>query len=285
MIVVAGGTGRLGSLVVRGLVDAGERVRVVTRDRTRAARLPPDVDVVVADLRLGARGLDDALRGARRVISCVHGFAGPGRPSPDAIDRAGNCALVDAARAAGVEKIVLVSVYAARADHPMPLMRAKAQAELAVRASGVPFAIVRPTAFLETWIEIVGRGLVFGPGENPINFVSVRDVAAVVTRCTLNDDKDEVVDVGGPESFGFRELAQRLKPAHIISIPLSALRLLSVVARPFSPAFARQAHAAVVMNTTDLRYRGAFVGSARFDDVVAGLLSPDDAGRPALAQP
>src|SRR5207244_59199 len=76
------------------------------------------------------------------------------------------------------------------------------------------FTIVRPTAFLETWIDVVGGGmardgkaLVFGRGENAVNFVSVKDVAPIVAGAA---DGNEVVDVGGPESFGFRELAQRL---------------------------------------------------------------------------
>jgi hypothetical protein len=60
--------------------------------------------------------------------------------------------------------------------------RAKHSAE-ELRASGLPFTIVRATAFMETWLGIIdgtvegsGHALVFGPGTNPVNFVS-RDVA------------------------------------------------------------------------------------------------------------
>jgi uncharacterized protein YbjT (DUF2867 family) len=121
------------------------------------------------------------------VISAVHGLVGPGKPSPEAIDRDANRALIQAAAAAGVQHLVLVSVHGAAPDHPMSLHRAKYSAEQALQASGVAWTIVRPAAYLETWLAIIGakladhgQALVFGPGRNPINFVAAGDVAAVV---------------------------------------------------------------------------------------------------------
>ena len=65
------------------------------------------------------------------------------------------------------------------------------------------------------------------------------------------------VDVIGPENLTFRHIAEQLvatsaNAGRIVHLPLSALRLLSIVAKPVAPAFARQAQAAVVMNTTDM---------------------------------
>ena len=152
----------------------------------------------------------------------------------------------------------------------MSLHRAKHAAEEALRASGVPFAIVRPTAFMETWIGLVrqtvaekGHALVFGPGVNPINFVSVRDVAALVVLAVEDDAlRGRAIEIGGPENVGFATLAERVVDAHarrvaIKHVPLAALRVMSVLARPFSPVFARMAGAAVVMNTTDMTFESA----------------------------
>jgi uncharacterized protein YbjT (DUF2867 family) len=279
MILVAGGTGTLGRDVVRRLSSAGREVRVLTREATRAAGLPREVEVVVGDVR-SRSDVERAVRGATVVVSAIQGFAGEGRPSPETIDREGNLALIAAAKTARVDRFVLLSAYDARADHPMSLHRAKHAAEAALRESGLRFGIVRPTAFLETWIGVIGgpltRGeaLVFGPGKNPVNFVSIRDVAAVVARLAGDPaGPDEVVDLAGPENLGFAAFADRLiaargQPAKIKRIPLGALRVMAVLARPFSPVFARQAHAAVVMNTIDMSTPPSPAATTRLADVL-----------------
>ena len=72
-----------------------------------------------------------------------------------------------------------MSVVGASADSPMELFRCKHAAEAHLRGSGVAWTIVRATAFVELWIDILGstatpgRPVVFGRGDNPINFVSV----------------------------------------------------------------------------------------------------------------
>lgn len=277
MILVAGGTGSLGRRVARLLVDAGHGVRVLTRDRGRARDLPSEVEIVCGDVRTPA-DLTEAVRGCTVVISAVHGFLGPGNPSPEAIDRDGNRALVRAASDAGVEHFVLISVHGASADHPMSLHRAKYAAEEALRESGLHFTIIRATAFLETWMTVIGgelrekgHALVLGPGRNPINFVSIDDVAAVVARAVRDGaTSDGTIEIGGPENLGFLALAERIveasgKPARIKHVPLFALRAMSVLARPFSPAFARQAGAAVVMNTMDMTWSARSVADQKPD--------------------
>jgi uncharacterized protein YbjT (DUF2867 family) len=264
MILVAGGTGRLGTQVVRLLVDGGQDVRVLTRDPARTGHLPGTVQTLAGDLRDPAT-IAAAVQGCATVVSAVHGFAGPGRPSPQAIDRDANRGLTQAAGAAGGGYMVLVSVLGAAPDHPMSLHRAKHAAEQALQAAGVPWTIIRPTAYLETWIGIIGaklpdkgQALVFGPGRNPINFVSAGDVAAVVDLAVNGRSlHGQVVEVAGPENLSFTQLAERLiavsgRPGRTRHIPLPMLRAMSVLARPVSPVLARQAQAAVVMNTSDM---------------------------------
>ncbi len=263
MILVSGGTGTLGRELVRRFVEAGERVRVMTRDPGRARGLGPGVEFVGGDLADDA-SVAAALRGCRAVVAAAHGFVGPGRTSPEAVDRDGNRRLIRAAREAGIERFVLVSVVGAGPKHPMSLMRAKFAAELALRESGLAFTIVRAPPFMETWIRIVdemldakGHALVFGPGTNPVNFVSVRDIAALAVLAVQGAAPDELYELGGPENVGLAELAQRViqargRVANVKHVPLLALRAVSFVARAFSPSFARLAQAAVLMNTTDM---------------------------------
>ncbi|MFI5707129.1 SDR family oxidoreductase [Kribbella sp. NPDC051620] len=263
MILVAGGTGTLGTEVVRLLTTRGEQVRVLTRDPARAAHLSAGVGTVVGDLR-NPDTAAIAVDGCRTVVSAVQGFAGPGKVSPESVDRDANRNLIRAAVAAGVEHVVLMSVHGCAADHPMSLFRAKYAAEQELLASGLEWTIIRPTAYLETWSGIVGAGLergkvqVFGPGRNPINFVSAHDVAALVHLAVSDASlRKQTYEVAGPENLTFSQLADRLvaasgRPARIQHIPLPMLRAMALLARPISPAFARQAQAAVVMNSIDL---------------------------------
>jgi len=287
MILIAGGTGTLGTQVVRRLSGRGLPVRVLTRDPHRAAHLPGTIQTAVGDLRDRA-AVAAAVLGCATVISAAHGFVGPGRPSPEAIDRDANGVLFRAAAAAGVEHVVLVSVLGAAPNHPMSLHRAKYAAEQDLITSGLAWTIIRPTAYLETWITVVGaklpdtgRALVFGPGKNPVNFVSADDVAALVDLAVRDHTlRGQILEAAGPQHLTFTQFADRLiadtgRSGRVTHIPLSMLRLMSVLARPVSPVFARQAQAAVIMNTTDMthrtviRHRTPTTPTTTLDDVLA----------------
>lgn len=251
MIAIAGGTGRLGSLLARRLAEQGLGVRVITRDPARAAHLQDlSLEIVTADVRDRA-GIRSALEGARIVVSAVHGFVGPGRVSPDSVDREGNVNVIDAASELGLD-VILVSVVGAAAEHPMELFRAKHAAEQHLVASRARWTIVRATAFIELWEEIMGRQIVFGRGENPINFVSVHDVAAAVERAVLDAGmRGQVIEVGGPRNLTFNQLAALLRRVHgrsgsVRHIPRALLRLTA----PFS----RQVRAALAMDTIDMTF-------------------------------
>jgi len=250
VILVAGGSGRLGTLVVRGLARRHLDVRVLSRDVTRAQHLGDVAEVVVGDVRDRA-SLDRAMRGVTTVVSAVQGFAGPGKVTPASVDHEGNRHLVDAAAAAGAD-VVMLSVVGATARHPMELFRAKHAAEQHLRASTARWTIVRATAFVEMWAEILGKGIVFGRGDNPINFVSVHDVAAVVELAVIDPNlRGQIIDVGGPDNLTFNQLVAELqnvtgRSRKVRHVPRWLLRAISPVAR--------QPAAALVMDTVDLTF-------------------------------
>ncbi len=234
MIVVAGGTGRLGSRVVRRLVAEGESVRVLSRGHV-GVDLPREVDVVRGDVRRPA-DLDRALVGARLVISAVQGMVGRD-VSLESVDRDGNLELVRAARRAGAE-VVLMSVTGASADHQLEMARMKYAAEQALVASGAPFTIVRAAAFAELWLGIVeqtaGKGqrpLVFGRADRPIWWVSVDDVAEATARVVLDPSyRGRTVDVVGPDGVTLTGLASAVMrargwPGRPRRVPRAALRV------------------------------------------------------------
>jgi uncharacterized protein YbjT (DUF2867 family) len=266
VILVAGGTGRLGTLVVNRLVSRGISVRVLTRDPARAAHLAGDhVEVVTGDVR-DRTSLGPATEGVAVVVSAVHGFTGVRGNSPTTVDRDGNANLIDATRGAGAE-LVLLSTVGAAADSPMELFRMKHAAEECARASGVPTTVIRATAFLDLWIELMqqtaarsGRPLVFGRGNNPINFVSVGDVAGLVERAVTDPTtRGQTPEIGGPDNLTFNDLAEAVQTAAGRSgaprhVPPTMLHLMANTVGRVKPLLGRQARAALVMDRADLTF-------------------------------
>jgi NADH dehydrogenase len=276
MILVAGGTGTLGRETVARLAAEGHAVRVLTRDATHVAggRVADGrVEIAIGDVR-DPSTLAAAASGASAVVSAVHGFLGGRGAGPEDVDHQGNRNLARAAVDAGVEHFVLLSVLDARPDHPMSLHRAKYAAEQAVQSSALSWTFVRPSSYLETWLAIVGGklasggpALVFGRADNPVNFVSVQDVATLVGRAITDPAlRGQTVDVPGPDNLTMEQLARLLGAGKVRHVPRGALRLLSTVLPPWAPALARQTSAALVMDTTDMTADASAI-SARFPDI------------------
>lgn len=265
MIVVAGGTGRLGQRVVRRLLDRGLAVRVLTRSPTSAAGLPAAVELAVGDVR-DRTSLRAAMVGARTVVSAVQGVTGTGGDSPATVDRDGNANLVDLAADVGAD-VVMLSVVGASPDSPMELFAMKYAAEQHLRASGVPATVVRATAFAELWVEISrktagrsGRPVVFGRGDNPVNFVCVDDVAAAVEYAVVDPStRGTTMQIGGPDTVTLSALAALVQaadgstgqPRHV---PPLALKGLAGSVGRVRPAFGRQLRMALAMDSMDLTF-------------------------------
>jgi len=287
VILVAGGTGHLGTELVPHLVNRGIPLRVLTRDPDQARRrLGEAPQFARGDVRK-LETLKDAMDGIDAVVSAITGF-GPTGPGPMAVDYEGNLNLIRAAQAAGVKRFVLVSMHGAAADHPMELARVKFRAEDAVRASPLDWVIVRPNAFMELWAEIVGepivkqgKATVFGRGDNPINFNSAKDVARFVDLALFDSGLSRtVLDIGGPDNLTFNQLVSQIESAAgrksaVSHIPLPMMRLSSLVMRPFKPGLAGMIQGGIAFETvdmafdaTDLRRRFPQVELTRMADVL-----------------
>lgn len=287
MILVAGGTGHLGGPLLGLLAARDRRARVLSRDAARArARMPAGVEVVTGDVR-DRTSLDGALVGIDTVVSAITGF-GPRGGGVRQVDLEGNRNLIAAARAAGVTHFVLVSIHGATPRHPMELYRAKFAAEEELRAGGLEWTIIRPTVFMELWADIVGGSIVkggsatvFGRGDNPINFVSARDIAeAIVLAVDDRRLRGATVELGGPQNLTLNQVARIVAEANRREVkarhlPLPALRLGAVVMRAVRPDLAGLMQASVHMDTADMTFDSAAVMSRypeirlhRLEDVV-----------------
>lgn len=270
MVAVAGGTGTLGGHLVPRLTADGIRVRILARDPVQAKRLENElVEVVPGDVRDSA-ALEAALRGCDAVVSAFSAFGRPQGGDLQSADLQGNMNLIRAAENSSRPHFVLVSLHGAAPDSPLELGRVKHRAEQVLRDSSLTWTIIRPTPSMELWTTLLAAPLlenhkarIFGRGDNPINFVSARDVASFVELALVDARlQGQAVDVGGPDNLSMNQLVHRFaeltgawdREQHI---PLPMLRAMSAVMRPFRGALARQAKAAVVMDTTDMTFDGS----------------------------
>ncbi|MCZ2404651.1 SDR family oxidoreductase [Paenarthrobacter sp. Z7-10] len=264
MILIAGGTGTVGRILVPMLLSDGLKVRVLTRSQDSAAKLRAlGVETVLGDA--GRDGeLRDAVSGCGAIVSAMSGFGPTSGSSPDAVDRSGNIALMDAAAAAGVKRFVLFSIRGAAPDSPLPLARCKFAAEQHLKNSPLAWTILRPTTILETFASVLrdslnqrGAAVIFGRGDRPINFVSAADLAAAA-RLALRDPGliSAELELKGPENLSLNELAELLiaqcGSGRMLHLPLPMLRALAALATVAAPAWGRMLRTAVLMCTTDM---------------------------------
>lgn len=267
LVAVAGGTGTLGGHLVRRLTEHGVMVRILARDVDRARHLQSEsVEVVGGDVR-DRSAVEAAVAGADAVVSAFSAFGRPQGGDLRSADLQGNINLIRAAEKTASGHFVLVSLHGAGPDSPLELGRIKHQVEQVLTASNLTWTIIRPTASMEVWATLIAAPLlqdhktrIFGRGDNPINFVSARDVAAFVELALFDPElRGQAIDVGGPDNLSVNQFVHRFeeltgatgKEQHI---PLAMLRAMSVILRPFNASMARQVKAAIVMDTTDMAY-------------------------------
>ncbi|HET7351053.1 MAG TPA: NmrA family NAD(P)-binding protein [Marmoricola sp.] len=254
MILVVGGSGDLGSRVVRRLHDAGREIRCLVRAGTDAEWMRTlGVEVVRGDLTDHV-SLPAACEGATSVVASATAVGrvlnGAKRPGIREVDQIGMSALVEAAQAAGVERFVYVSYAGVDASLGMPLERAKAAIESQLARSPMRRVVVRPDAFQDIHLAPMGRfdvragkASVFGHGDTKRRWVATEDVAALVAAVTLETDPPDTVTIGGPEAISRNEavaIAERVtgRQFKVQRMPRALTRLgMRLLARP-SPAMA-----------------------------------------------
>ncbi|GAA2651307.1 NmrA family transcriptional regulator [Paractinoplanes durhamensis] len=219
-VLVTGASGTLGSAVVPRLQKQGYAVRPMTR----SAR----TGWVTADLRTGD-GLEEAVRG---VAVIVHLASSPGRPQQTDVE--GTRRLVAAARTAGVEHFLYVSINGIDRV-PYRYYQAKLDTEAVVKASGIPCTILRAAQFHD-FAEMLLSGLSrLGPvlidGKWQLQTVAIEDVADRIAELIARPATGETTEYAGPQVLTFEELARSWLAAKGSKRPVWQVRLPGRMAR------------------------------------------------------
>ncbi len=187
VILVFGASGRTGQYIIRQLAAEGRNFKAVTSNAERARdKLGATYPWVQADVRDSA-ALAPLFAGATTVISSLGATEFKGPNGPEFVDYQGVRNVVDAARQAKVRQVVLISAAGVTvADHPLNrmggVMTWKLKGEDHLRASGLPYTILRPGGLKDTDAGTVG--ILFRQGDqvaynSPLSITSRGELAAV----------------------------------------------------------------------------------------------------------
>ena len=213
--VVTGAFGYTGRHIARRLLSADRRVSTLTSRPEMAAVLEDRVAALPwrwddpAALARQLEGVDTLYN--TYWVRFDHGEQTHARAV------ANSRTLMDAARAAGIRRVVHVSIAHADSRSPLPYYRGKGQVEEAVAASGLSYAIVRPTLVYGD-VDILVNNIAWflrrlpvagvpGDGSYLVRPVHVEDVAALAVRLS-SGPADATVNAVGPETYTFRDLVR-----------------------------------------------------------------------------
>jgi uncharacterized protein YbjT (DUF2867 family) len=202
-VLIAGGTGTVGTCVMRALLESGHHTRILTRSPERAGPLPDGAAAVRGDLESPA-SLEAAFDGAEAVF-----LATPLHPDEAQL----GLNAVRAAMHARARYVVYLSVHHAGRLAHIPHFASKLPVEERLHTSGLPFTILRPNNFFQNDLRlrepIAGHGVYPQPlSEKGISRVDVRDIAdAAVAVLTRPGHEGKTYALVGPQALTGEEVA------------------------------------------------------------------------------
>jgi uncharacterized protein YbjT (DUF2867 family) len=197
-IVVIGGTGRIGSKVVEKLGQKGHE--------TIAASPNTGVNTITGE------GLKQAMAGTLLVIDLANSPSFEDRAVLEFFETSGRNLLAAEAAAGGVQHHVALSIVGTDRAPDNGYFRAKVAQEKLIKASGIPYTIIRSTQFFEFLGDIAASSA----GGNTIRIspslfqpIAAEEVAAIVAGVALAAPRNGIVEIAGPERAPFNEFVGR----------------------------------------------------------------------------
>ncbi|MEH2314774.1 MAG: SDR family oxidoreductase [Nostoc sp.] len=243
-LLIVGATGTLGRQVARRAIDEGYKVRCLVRSSKKAAFLKEwGAELVPGNLRY-PESLAEALLGVTQVID-----ASTSRPTDSLsikqVDWDGKVALIQAAKAAGVERFIFFSILDADKYPEVPLMEIKRCTELFLAESGLNYTILRLAGFMQGLISQYGIPILEAQpvwvtgNSSPIAYMDTQDIAKFAIRAlSVPETENQAFPVVGTRAWSAEEiinLCERLsgKDARVTRMPINLLRTVRGLMRFF----------------------------------------------------
>jgi uncharacterized protein YbjT (DUF2867 family) len=229
MILVTGGTGFVGRHLVRRLCAAGETVRCLVRAGSPGLSWLEShpVEVVTGHL-LEADAVAAACKGAHRVIHLAAPIPEGREAVVERVHREGMALLLEGARAARVERFLMVSPLGTGSSSSLPFLRSRGWAEDQLRGSGIPSVILQSSLMFGSGDRLVsgmirllqrtGLLLIPGTGKTMLQPIWVGDVVSCLLRALQDEDAlDRTIPIGGSQHLTYEEIADQV--AKMLNIP------------------------------------------------------------------
>jgi len=226
-VLVTGPTGKISSFLIPHLATYnGIRVRIFGRNEETLARFN-ETSVEVA---MGCFENTAQVRAAVKDIDTMVLITPANANAASQAER-----VVNAAKKAGVRKIVRVSVFKADVDGPTLITKLHGQTDNLIQASGMTYTILRPGFFMQNLLFLAAQSIAdenriyFGTGRGKFGMIDFRDIADCIEQVIVSNSCDnEMLTLTGPESICFQDIADRLsiileRPIDYISIAPQAV--------------------------------------------------------------
>lgn len=252
VVFLTGATGFVGGYVLKQLIAEGHSVRALVRDPQKARLAGSNqIQLVQGDVVQGT-GLTDGMRNCDAVIHLVGIIVENGKNTFEAVHHAGTRNVVESARHNRIDRFIQMSAVGVRADGVSEYQTSKWSGEEAVRQSGIPYCILRPSlifgpgsGFVGQMLDIMRKAPLFRPvpGDGTPRFrpIFAEDVAACFAQVLTNPaTTNKTIDLGGGDELSLNEILAEIagcagiqKPA--VHVPLGLMFVGAALAQTLLP--------------------------------------------------
>ena len=240
-ILIAGATGYLGTFITKELVNKGNDVTIIVRNKKKINIKAQNLTILEAQVTQ-----PETLKGVCKKIDVVISAVGITRQKDGLtymdVDFQSNVNLIEEAKKEGVKKIIYISVLNGEKLRHLKICEAKEKLGDYLKLSGMNYCIIRPNGFFSDMKDFLkmaktGKVYLFGDGKLKLNPIHGRDLAKEVINAIKNDKNE--INIGGPDLLSQNEIAELAlkalkKPNRIIHLPEWIRKLILWIIRTFT---------------------------------------------------
>ena len=240
-ILIAGATGYLGTFITKELVNKGNDVTIIVRNKKKINIKAQNLTILEAQVTQ-----PETLKGVCKNIDVVISTVGITRQKDGLtymdVDFQSNVNLIEEAKKEGVKKIIYISVFNGEKLRHLKICEAKEKLKDYLKLSGMNYCIIRPNGFFSDMKDLLkmaktGKVYLFGDGKLKLNPIHGRDLAKEVINAIKNDKNE--INIGGPDLLSQNEIAELAlkafkKPTRIIYLPDWIRKLILWIVRTFT---------------------------------------------------
>jgi uncharacterized protein YbjT (DUF2867 family) len=250
-VFLTGGSGFVGGHLLRRLTADGHTIRALMRAGGVKPPSLPGVEIVTGDVVENA-GPDEGMRGCDAVIHLVGIIAETHGATFERVHHRGTRNVAEAAKRNGIGRFIQMSALGARADGVSEYQTSKWKGEEAVRGSGIPFCILRPSlifgpgdGFVTQMVDIMRKAALVRPvpgdGRPKFRPIFIDDLTACFSKAlTASEATGNTIELGGSEELTLDEVLAEIaawagvrKPA--MHVPMPIMMMAAAVAQSILP--------------------------------------------------